>query len=177
MKNSGAVANELGISQSTVQRWVTACNMKIERNSHGHYLFTDENIQQLKQIQQQLNDGLVLQQVELGTKKSRKGVVKPTVQPLEHHDVIEKLLTTVQELERRLDDKADSVASYQLLQHRKEIEELNKQIDRMAKRIEVLETGKNHEKEMALSSKPLVFDGKKAPNKQKKRHIFQLLFG
>ena len=28
MKSSGAVANELGISQSTVKRWVTACNMK-----------------------------------------------------------------------------------------------------------------------------------------------------
>ena len=177
MKNSGSVANELGISQSTVQRWVTACNMEIERNSHGHYLFTDENIQQLKQIQQQLNDGLVLQQVELGEKKSRKGAVKPTVQPPENQIVIEKLLTTVQELERRLDDKADSVASYQLLQHRREIEELNKQIESMAKRIEVLETGKNNEKGMSLSSNPLVFDGKKAPKKQKRRHIFQLLFG
>ena len=102
MKNSGSVANELGISQSTVKRWVTACNMEIERNSHGHYLFTDENIQQLKQIQQQLNEGLVLQEVGLGEKENRKGAVKPTVQPPENQIVIEKLVTTVQELERRL---------------------------------------------------------------------------
>lgn len=170
MKNSGAVANELGISQSTVKRWVTACNMEIERNSHGHYLFTDENIQQLKQIQQQLNEGFVLQQVELGEKKTRKGAVNSTVQSPESQIDIEKLLATVQELERRLDDKADSVASYQLLQHRREIEDLNKQIERMAKRIEVLENGENNENGMS----PLVFDEKK---KQKKRHIFQLLFG
>ena len=56
----------------------------LRRNSHGHYLFTDENIQQLKQIQQQLNEGFVLQQVELGEKKTRKGAVKPIVQSPEH---------------------------------------------------------------------------------------------
>ncbi|WP_028391649.1 MerR family transcriptional regulator [Bacillus cihuensis] len=168
MKSSGAVANELGISQSTVKRWVTVCNMEIERNSHGHYLFTDENIQQLKQIQQQLNEGFVLHQVALGEKKTRKGTILPMVQSPENQNVIEKLLISVQELERRLDDKADGVASYQLLQHRREIEDLNKKIESMANRIEVLETGRNNENERSTFD----IDGSK-----KKRHIFQFLFG
>ena len=42
--NTKSVAEMLGISTRTVQRWVKQLNLNMERNDLGHFIFTEENI-------------------------------------------------------------------------------------------------------------------------------------
>lgn len=42
--NSSEVAKHLGVSTSTVQRWVKQLNLPMERNERGHYTFKEEDL-------------------------------------------------------------------------------------------------------------------------------------
>ncbi|MDE3840824.1 chromosome segregation protein [Bacillus methanolicus] len=167
--NTSAVAKLLGVSQSTVQRWVKQLNLKMERNELGHYVFTDEDIELLKQVHEQLKNGVPLQDLAVTAKKTRKGTAKTS----NNDRVNEELVNKINDLERKLDDKADSVVSYQLLQHRREIEELQNEIKKLHKRIELLEQKHSEKKK---SENLLVFDQSGQKKKQRKKFI-SMLFG
>ena len=55
--NTKAVAKLLGTSVSTIQRWVKQLNIEMERNELGHFIFSEENIELLKEVKQQLQQG------------------------------------------------------------------------------------------------------------------------
>jgi chromosome-anchoring protein RacA len=169
MMNTNAVAKLLGVSQSTVQRWVKQLNLKMERNDLGHYVFTDEDIELLKQVHEQLKNGVLLQDLAVPAKKTRKGTAKTS----DNDRVNEELVNKIKDLERKLDDKADSVVSYQLLQHRREIEELQNEIKRLHERIELLEENQSEKKK---SENLLVFDQAGQKKKQRKK-LISMLFG
>ncbi|EIJ79793.1 polar chromosome segregation protein [Bacillus methanolicus PB1] len=166
--NTSAVAKLLGVSQSTVQRWVKQLNLKMERNELGHYVFKDEDIELLKQVHEQLKNGVPLQDLAVNAKKIRKGTGK-----ISNDRVNEELVNKINDLEKRLDDKADSVVSYQLLQHRREIEELQNEIKKLHKRIELLEQKHSEKKK---SENLLVFDQTGQKKNQRKKFI-SMLFG
>ena len=69
------------------------------------------------------------------------------------------------------------MVSYQLLQHRSEIEELQKENARLLKRIEVLEARTAVKNRDIPADTLLVFDQEKPRKKLKKRNIFTMLFG
>ncbi|AIE58829.1 MerR family transcriptional regulator [Bacillus methanolicus] len=167
--NTSAVAKLLGVSQSTVQRWVKQLDLKMERNDLGHYVFTDEDIELLKQVHEQLKNGVPLQDLAVTQKKIRKGTAKTS----NNVSVNEELVNKINDLERRLNDKADSVVSYQLLQHRREIEELQNEIKKLHERIELLEQKQSEKKK---SENLLVFDQTGQKKKQRKKFI-TMLFG
>ncbi len=168
--NSSEVARMLGVSISTVQRWVKQLELPMDKNERGHYIFNEENVELLKTVQEQIQNGALLQDIApLYMKKPRKGIVKQ-----HSEEGIEKLSARIGELEVKLNAKADSVASYQLLQHRQEIEELQNQIQLLCSRIEVLE---NERKVKSASEKPLVLDQPVKPRKVKKKNIVRFLFG
>lgn len=169
MMNTSAVAKLLGVSQSTVQRWVKQLDLKMERNDLGHYVFTDEDIELLKQVHEQLKNGVPLQDLAVTQKKIRKGTAKTS----NNVSVNEELVNKINDLERRLNDKADSVVSYQLLQHRREIEELQNEIKKLHERIELLEQKQSEKKK---SENLLVFDQTGQKKKQRKKFI-TMLFG
>jgi chromosome-anchoring protein RacA len=169
MMNTNAVAKLLGVSQSTVQRWVKQLNLKMERNDLGHYVFTDEDIELLKQVHEQLKNGALLQDLAITAKKARKGIAKTS----DSSYVNEELFNKIKDLERKLDDKADSVVSYQLLQHRREIEELQNEIKRLHEHIELLEENQSEKKK---SENLLVFDQAGQKKKQRKK-LISMLFG
>lgn len=162
MMNTSTVAKELGISQSTVQRWVSGGNILVERNQHGHYVFSEANLEALRQMKKELNNNSASQ--EQREKKVRKGAL-----PAQRSEEIQAVVT---EIERKLDEKADSVVSYQLLQHRSDMEELQDLIKKLEKRIEKLENG---EIENRKSNSVTAFNEK--PSKNKKGRIFQSMFG
>jgi chromosome-anchoring protein RacA len=169
MMNTGAVAKELGVSSSTVQRWVTGLNMEIERNELGHYLFTSEDLAQLREIQQKLSSGLLLQQIIQNERITRKGTALRSEKELPDDDVLKK----IKDLERRLEEKADAVVSYQLLQHRQEMDDMQKQIICLTERIDALEANNMIKKD----DTPIGLDSKKpVTSKPKKKHFFQSLF-
>lgn len=170
--NTSEVAKLLGVSVSTVKRWVKQLGLPMERNDRGHYLFNDEAIEYLRFIQNQINAGVLLHEITpLPEKNIRSGTVKA---PKERDLAVEELVLKINNLERRLDAKADSVASYQLLQHRREIEELQELVSSLSSQIEELEIEITDLKKKEAADRPLVYD---QPKTTKKKNIFSSLFG
>lgn len=122
--NTSAVAKQLGVSPSTIQRWVKQANLQMERTELGHYQFSEESIEILKDIKEQLNRGVLLQDLKIKGRKPRKA----TVSGVKSDTAIGRLEERMNEFESKLSRKADEVVAYQILQHRREIEELQSEI-------------------------------------------------
>ncbi|RFU69729.1 MerR family transcriptional regulator [Bacillus sp. V59.32b] len=170
--NTSTVSKLLGVSPSTIKRWIKELHLDMERNDLGHYLFSEGDIELLKQIQEQLCSGMVLQDIAVTKKKIRKGSIKS------HNSdpSIEKLAFNVNELERRLDKKADGVAFYQILQHRSEIDELQQEVQRLHERLDALED-KQSEIKKSPPADLLVFDQSRPMKKTRKKKLLSILFG
>jgi chromosome-anchoring protein RacA len=166
--NTRAVAELLGISTSTVQRWVKQLNLNMSRNELGHFIFTDEDIELLKQVQTKLQDGVLLQDINFA-KPKRTGTIK------ENSEKNEILEDKVKRLELSLYQKADSVVSYQILQHRREIEELQETISELTERLAYIEGLVRKEKEIAVTKMDKNSDEIKTP--RKKKSFFKAIFG
>lgn len=170
--NSSEVAKLLGVSTSTIQRWVKQLNLPMERNERGHYTFKEEDIALLENIREQIQNGALLQEIApVAEKEARKGTVKA----VEVNPEMEKILLMFSDLERRLDGKADSVAAYQLLQHRKEIEELQAQVAFLSAAIENLAQPAAAKEPQSVP--PLVLDSAIIGKRKKKRKIMSMFFG
>lgn len=170
--NTSEVANLLGVSSSTIQRWVKQLELPMERNERGHYYFNPDDIELLKNIQDQIHNGVLLQEITpVKEKKTRKGSVKA----VENHAEVERLYMIVTELEAKVNSKADSVTSYQLLQHRREIEELQSQINELTTQVNQLQSKLNELLPPAANNHSLAFDQEKV--KRKKKSFVSSLFG
>jgi chromosome-anchoring protein RacA len=170
--NTSEVAKILGVSASTIQRWIKQLELPMERNERGHFHFSQGDIEILRGIKEQIQNGSLLQEITTAeTKKPRKGSIR--TEP--HHDQFEKLVRKVSELEISINAKADSVASYQLLQHRSEIEELQNQIKLLNKQVETLQNQLSLLQRPSQIEKPPVFD--QTIMKRKKKNIVRSLFG
>ncbi|MEH7177712.1 MerR family transcriptional regulator [Neobacillus vireti] len=170
--NTSEVAKLLGVSASTIQRWVKQLELPMERNERGHYHFNKEDIDLLKNIQTQIQNGTLLQEIApVREKKTRKGIVKEP----ENNAELERLYTIVTELEAKVNSKADSVASYQLLQHRREIEELQNQVKDLTAQVESIQTQLNESKKSILPDQPLVLE--KGKVNRKKKNFVSSFFG
>jgi chromosome-anchoring protein RacA len=173
MMNTSEVARLLGVSASTIQRWVKQLELPMERNERGHYHFNNEDIDLLKNIQTQIQNGTLLQEIApVQEKKTRKGTVKAAP---ENNSELERLYSIITELETKVNSKADSVASYQLLQHRREIEDLQSQVIKLTKQVENLQSQLQEFKTSDLPGKPLVLDQGK--HNRKKKNFVSSLFG
>lgn len=167
--NTSAVAKLLNVSHSTIQRWVTQLNMEVERNQLGHYQFSDDDIDLLRKIQDQLNEGVVLQKVTISEKKIRKASVKQPNEPEKDQD---HLIERISRLEKSVKTKADDVVSYQLLQHRSEMEDMQKLVNKLEARIEALETANIPPTDFYLASEEAA-----AAKKTKKKSFMKNFFG
>lgn len=172
--NTNQVAEILGVSSSTVKRWVKQLELPMERNERGHYTFTNEDLETLTNIHEQIQKGAILQDItEIPVKKKRVAVVKRTESvPLIDQTIMLKL----SELETRINQKADSVASYQLLQHRSDIEELQAHVEMLTAKLEILESHLN----AAPSSQDSLLEKNSVipiTKRKRRKHIFSMLFG
>ncbi|MDX8366413.1 MerR family transcriptional regulator [Cytobacillus sp. IB215665] len=145
--NTSEFAYKIGVSPKTIRRWIQYFELPFNKNGNGHYLFTHEDEELFRHIHKQLNSGVVMKDVQLT--KVRKGVLSNTkTQPNEKHKSpitylqksdLQQLIDQVKSIEQSLDKKADEVVSYQLLQHRKEIDMLQKNVITLEKKIEEIE--------------------------------------
>ncbi|WP_449621529.1 MerR family transcriptional regulator [Robertmurraya sp. Marseille-Q9965] len=164
--NTSAISRMLGVSSSTVQRWVKHLGLKMERNEFGHYLYSEEDVQILKEFKQQLQDGVPFQDIQV-TKKVRRGTVKMQKSEEPGQGYLERL----KDVERKVESKADSVVSYQLLQHRREIEDLKKEIQSLNLQIkELIDKSKQFEENQTESSEPILVT-------RKRKKVFLSLLG
>lgn len=206
--NTSEVTKKLGVSPSTVKRWIKQCNLDLERNELGHYIYSEKDLQILTDHKEKMI--LANSPTETSVKKEpRKGKVllqKAIIQQLDevnkeiltssqnHSDhqkldvankgeissqknqenpSIEKLIEKVAIIESCLANKADSVVVYQVLQHRKEIEELENQISLLTERIAKLEAKK--EPSFQTEARPLI-DESNRKKQVKKRNLISMLF-
>lgn len=164
--NTGAVSKLLGVSSSTVQRWVKHLGLEMERNEFGHYQYTEADIETLKEFKEQIQNGVPIQQIQV-KKQNRRGSVKIQT---EHYSLLDK----VNKLERSIENKADSVVTYQLLQHRSEIEELKGEIEQLTKQIDELHSLLHQQLSHAnVHTEP----HREISKKQKKKTVFHTIFG
>ncbi|AUZ28198.1 chromosome-anchoring protein RacA [Bacillus cabrialesii] len=139
--NTNMVASELGVSAKTVQRWVKQLNLPAERNELGHYSFTAEDVKILKSVQKQISEGTAIQDIHVPQSAQKRtgllvqktsGDTERRIEQLEQKlDTLlqqkqdeNELLAKIRELERQLKQKADEGVSYQLLQHRRELDDI-----------------------------------------------------
>ncbi|WP_257391394.1 MerR family transcriptional regulator [Cytobacillus gottheilii] len=173
--NTTKVARLLNVSKSTVQRWVKQLDLQMKRNELGHYSFSEDDVALLTQVHEQLQAGKNLQEISVTSKQRRNGIVKKE----ENDPRTIQLLKRIDELELRINRKADDVVSYQLLQHRQEMEELQKQITSLNERMSALEATASTLQNIPPTPQDtlLLLDQEKPQKKLKRKSFFTMLFG
>lgn len=125
------VSSLLGVSPKTIIRWVKCYNIDCLTNENGHYLFDDTHVEQLKSIQRQLNSS-----------RKKEFEKEQEVEMIPRHvfnQKVKEMMETIERLEYKLNQKADDVVCYQLLNHRAEIEEMGKLLNKLEQRIRIVE--------------------------------------
>jgi chromosome-anchoring protein RacA len=137
------VSRQLDVNPSTIQRWVKHFDLPCHKNNHGHLLFTEEDIDRLKEIKNQLKHGLSIEDVKLAKEdqapvthvKKTKGVTMN-----EYERRLDELVERTNHVESKLSQKADEVVNVQLYQHRSELDDILKTITNVEERIQSIET-------------------------------------
>ncbi len=156
MLKTKEVSQVLGVNPTTVQRWVKYFNLPCQKNEHGHYLFDDKNLLQLKEIKSQLNLGLPMSQVKIthlndeAQHKPQRAVDSNIESAIKR---FETLAARVEKIEYQLEEKATNVVNIQLLQHRRELEKLYQLVENLKREIEEIKT-EQQKKDMAASEQP-----------------------
>lgn len=172
--NTSEVSKLVGVSSSTILRWIAQLKLDIDKTANGHYRFSDEDISLLQHIKEQLQNGTLLQNIEIGEKKVRKATITTKQAITNEQTIVEKFQEKVAQIEKRLDTKADDVVSYQLLQHRSDIEDLQKTINQLTKQLEILESKMTNGPQ---SDYYFAFNETATTEKQKKKPFFKTFFG
>jgi len=145
--NTSALAKRLGVSTKTIRRWIKNFDLTCNRNEHGHYVFSEEDYKLFCSIRDQLKNGTPSNEVEVhqvrkGNIRFMNGTIQ--LQPPQQQQLA-SLMDRIERTEEKIDQKADDVVSYQILQHRKEIDELSQKLEKLESYILHLEE-KLHEK-------------------------------
>ncbi|MDM5299749.1 chromosome-anchoring protein RacA [Bacillus pumilus] len=157
--NTNEVAKEIGVSSKTIQRWVKLLHIPVARNELGHYEFHEDIVLLLKQVKQQMSEGILLQEIRLPFHEETAHQLAPAVETdglaqrmemleqqvnllIQQQSEVPAVEQRLQELERTLAKKADEGVSYQLLQHRREIEDLTASLEQLTNIVKQLSTVK-----------------------------------
>lgn len=148
MMKTSDVAKELGINPKTVLKWVKQHDIPCEKNELGHFEFTDQHLKQLKQVQSNSPS-----QRAAPTVSKREGTVSLSIEETEKWQEMQKqmdqMLMRLMENERRIEEKAGEVVTFQILEHRSEIDDLQKKVDKLEARIQELEERKQTESSLS----------------------------
>ncbi|HDX9657257.1 TPA: chromosome segregation protein [Bacillus toyonensis] len=184
------IAKKLGVSPKAVVRIAQQLNLTIEKNKYGHFIFKQDDVDQMleyhrSQIEHSQNSqptqktssndfeelktqvNTIVQNTSSNDFEELKTQVNTIVQNTSSND-FEQLANQLHTITRRLDrmeeqmqDKANDVVTYQLLQHRREMEE-------MLERIQKLEASLKKEEPIYITpdSKP-TYEREKKPKRRK----------
>lgn len=108
------VAKKLDVTPNLISK--IAKELQISKDEQGYYTFTDKDIS------------------KINIHISKKNIEKPPTIERQLHT----LLKRIKDNEYSISQKADSVVSFQLLQHRQELEECRKEIEGLQFKIDVL---------------------------------------
>ncbi|MBE4907753.1 MerR family transcriptional regulator [Bacillus luteolus] len=167
--NTTTVAKKLGVSTKRIHKWIKHFNLSCKKNENGHYFFDDANFALLSTICEQMKQGVPLTEMKISL--PRKGIQNAVTSPITDEQYT-RLLERIERNERKIEEKASEVVSYQLLQQRREIEELNEKISKLEKQVQALGQEREGRKDI-----PLILDeGPRKVKKPAKRRSIVSLF-
>ncbi|WP_459503018.1 chromosome segregation protein [Bacillus sp. C1] len=118
------IAKRLGVSPKAVVRIAQQLNLSIKKNKYGHFIFTQNDLDKMLEYHRS--------QIEPTS--------SPTIEPsIDFEKFVTQLNTITHRLNRieeKMQDKADDVVNYQLLQHRRELEEMMDKIQKLEAALE-----------------------------------------
>ena len=127
------IAERLGISQSTLKRWVAYFPDVFPKDRLGHYLFTEQELKLLEKIKEEVRRGVQLDKIVLPVKQTTDaGKAENAAAPPD----MDMLYLRVDHLERAVAQKADEVVTAQLYQQRQELEELRRMVALLSDAVE-----------------------------------------
>ncbi|EXX87782.1 RacA protein [Paenibacillus darwinianus] len=179
------MAQTLGVSQTTVKRWVARFPDAFRKDRYGHYAFSEQDIERIRYIQLMVEQGLGLDEITLP-----QADINPALQPAAaaeepcdaggdagSHPVglTDDLLMTVARIEAALAQKADEVVSFQYLKQREELEDLRSTVERLMEKVEALR------KQLAplpaaAAESPASAEGVSPGHRRRKRSLLRTLF-
>lgn len=141
MRRTKEIADEFGVNPSTIQRWIKHFQLRCEINNNGHFELNEATYEKLKHVHQETKNGKKMKDVVLlgHCFTSERHQSKKMVPSQRLDEKIEQLIILVDQLDRNIQTKADEVVEYQVLNQRKEINELNEIIHHLSQRLKVLE--------------------------------------
>ncbi|MGH0428144.1 chromosome-anchoring protein RacA [Bacillus hominis] len=162
------IAKKLGVSPKAVVRIAQQLNLTIKKNKYGHFIFTQGDLDQMLEYHRsQMDQSQTTQDTSSNDVEKLKTQVNTIVQNTSSNDFkqLTAQLTTItrrlDRMEEQMQDKANDVVTYQLLQHRREMEE-------MLERIQKLEAALKKEEPIYITpdSKP-TYEREKKPKRRK----------
>ncbi|MCF6137536.1 MerR family transcriptional regulator [Pseudalkalibacillus berkeleyi] len=133
------VSKRLNVNPTTIQRWVKYFDIPCPKNDHGHYLFRQVDIERLEEIQVLLQQGLQMSDI----KQQEVADVKPQNKKGDGLKEMDAYFHQMQEqlngLESKVSQKADEVLSYQVMQHRKDMDQMATRLTELEEKMLVLE--------------------------------------
>ncbi|PGM54162.1 MerR family transcriptional regulator [Bacillus sp. AFS053548] len=153
MYTTSQVAEQLQLTNKKVLFFLKKGNLKVEK-THNGYLFTDEQIEQIKEIYE-----------------DSMQTIEPKQNDTYHIDIIKELTQKLIKLEEKVETKANEVVSVQILEHRCEIEDLKKVVVTLENQVEQLN------EQVALLKADLEDQKKIITFKPKKRFAILSIFG
>jgi chromosome-anchoring protein RacA len=113
-------------------------DIELERNESGHCEFTEENVEALRNFQKNRNRQAVVKVVEKVVEKEEVVISDERTQDMQKQ--LDQLFLRLIENEKRTEEKAGEVVTFQILEHRSEIDRLNKVITKLENRVVELES-------------------------------------
>ncbi|MFE5318864.1 MerR family transcriptional regulator [Paenibacillus sp. NPDC056579] len=144
------VALKLGVSSTTVKRWVAFFHGWFQKDEFGHYIFSSGDISRLGSIKEQLQQGMTMQAImDANGEGSKKEKASP---PPPSAAATQELLHHITQLELKLAQKADDIVNLQVLQHRNELEDIRKTVQALASEVESIQRSLSRHSERTLAS-------------------------
>ncbi|MDM5188522.1 chromosome-anchoring protein RacA [Bacillus sp. DX4.1] len=156
------MAKKLGVSPKAVVRIAQQLELNIEKNKYGHFIFTQKDLDQMLEFQRSS-----LEQTP-APPSSQNSEAKSSSEFEQFAKQLNAITQRLDRMEEKMQDKADDVVSYQLLQHRREMEE-------MLERIQKLEVALEKKEPLYITpDSPPIYEREEKP---KRRKMILSIFG
>ena len=132
-------ADLLSVSQTTIKRWASLFPDFFPKDRFGHYTFSQGQVGLLIHIKDRIDNGEPLDSINLHLVHQEQVQESPqSIPPVAaaHAEPMQEMLSRMDYIERSLQQKADEVVSVQLLQQRKELEDMRQMIEQLAVSLE-----------------------------------------
>lgn len=140
---SKEAAMSLNVSQTTVKRWASHYPTVFRKDRFGHYTFDEQDLALLGHIKAAIERGETMEQIRLPlapANAEQPRLLEAFLETAASSELLRApdsdMLTRILQVERRLEQKADEVVNAQIRQHREELEELRRMIEKLTVTVE-----------------------------------------